>query len=224
MREEAEREPLKRATRATSTLTNSWRKVYNDGFFILGLDEIVSNDDDSDRRAKFDVALGAGIVETLLEDLGWTFALTSQKLFFDPGLEPAWGYKRVFAKPIDIHRLNGIFQDDFYRFPLKDYSEEGDNWFCDLDEIWVEYVKTGFITDGPDSWPQYFKNLVAAEFAVRCAKSLKGDYQNALELQERRTREAESTDAMRGPPQQIKSGDWARSRSGYRRASNNQRP
>jgi hypothetical protein len=215
---EGYKEPDKRATRSTATLSNTWRKVYNKAFFILGLDEIVSNDDDSIRRAKADVVIGMGLVNTVLEDVGWTFGVSSSELTYDPSLEPDWGHNRVFAKPTDMHRLDGIFSDSFFRSPLKDYEDEGDYWYCGLDTIYVKYIKTSFLTD-PDLWPQYFSNLIAAHLAFDIGSSLKGDMENARERLDRYQSEAMSTDAMSGPPQLIKEGGWARSRrSGHRRA------
>jgi len=209
-----------RATRTTATLTTEWRKIYNHAFFIMGLPEIVSNDDDSIRRSKVDVALGTGIVEAALEDMGWTFALTSQKVTFDPSLEPDWGYIRVFAKPNDMHRIHGVYSDGHFRSPLKDYQDEGDQWFAHIDDIYVQYVKTSFLTD-PSSWPQYFKNVIASKLADMTCSVLKGDKKNTEDKVKQFADEAESTDALRGPPQPIHTGRWVRSqfsgRSGYDR-------
>jgi|TARA_Y100000310_G_scaffold125416_1_gene124162 hypothetical protein len=213
-----------RANRTTATLDDTWRKLYNKAFFILGLDEIVSNDDDSDRRAKADSAIGQGLVETVLEDVGWSFAITSQEVDYDSSLEPAWGHHRVFAKPSDMHRFDGIFQDSFFRTPLKDYADEGDNWYCGLDKVYIQYVKTSFLT-APSSWPQYFTNYVAGRLAIEIGPVLGGDMENAWERLERYDREAQSTDAMQSPPQFIKQGQWAAARTTNRRpGSYNQRP
>ena len=205
------KEETPRPAKSTATLSNTWRKVYNKAFFSLGLNQIISNTDDSDRRAKADVCVGLGLVETVLEDVGWTFAITSQEMNYDPSLEPDWGYNRVFAKPSDMHRLDGVFSDSFFRTPLKDYTDEGDNWFCGIDVIYVQYVKTSFLTN-PDSWPQYFLNVVAEYMAVEIGTILEGDMENARLRLEACKREARSTDAMRGPPQMIKQGRWAGSR------------
>lgn len=209
---------------ATATLSNSWRKIYNKAFFILGLDEIISNTDDSMRRIKADVVVGMGLVETVLEDLGWTFGLTSQKIDYDPSLEPAWGHNRVFEKPIDMHRVNGVFQDSFFRTPLKDYVVEGEYIYCSLDEIYIQYVKESYLTN-VDDWPQYFTNVVASEMAVLLAPGLAPEMLNhALNQREVYNSEAASTDAMSGPPQVIRRGSWSQSRATGRTGSYNGRP
>jgi len=204
-----------RGTRTTATIDDEWRKIYNKAFFILGLDEIVSNDDDSPRRTKADVSVGMGIVNATLEDIGWAFAMTGQEITYDPSLEPGWGHNRVYAHPSDMHRLGGVFQDEFFTTPLKDYEDDNGYWFCGLDTIYVKYVKTSFMT-APSSWPQYFANLVAANIAIEIGPSLSGNVDNAVARQDQFKREARSTDAMTGSPQHIREGRWVRSRSSGR--------
>jgi len=222
---EGTKEATPRSSRSTATLSNAWRKVYNKAFFMLGLDHIVSNDDDSVRRAKADESIGMGLVATVLEDVGWTFALSSDEITYDPSLEPGWGYERVFAKPTAMHRLDGIYYDSFFQTPLKNYIDEGDQWFCSLDTIYIQYVSTSFLTT-PDNWPQYFTNLIAAYMAVEIGPSIpNANMDNAMYQKKSITADAESADAMRGPPQLIKSGSWTRTRvSGRRNGSYNGRP
>jgi len=218
-----EEEPRPRAS--TATLSNAWRKIYNKAFFILGLDEITTNNDDSLRRIKADVVIGTGLVATVLEDTGWTFALTSSKLSFDPSLEPEWGFNRVYTKPNDMHRLDGIYTDNFFQNPLKDYIDEGDLWYCGLDEIFVQYVNTSFLTS-VDDWPRYFANVLSGEIAVLLAPGMAPDFiEYAEEKKAEFMREAASTDAMSGPPQRIRTGSWVDTRFSNRRSgSYNQRP
>ena len=217
MQHEGFKEVHARPSRSTATLDDTWRKVYNKAFFILGLDEIVSNDDDSLRRSKADVCVGMGLVNTVLEDVGWKFGVVSNEITYNPSLEPGWGYKRVYAKPTDMHRLDGIFHDALFRTPLKDYEDEGDYWYCGLDKIYVKYISTSFLTS-PSSWPQYLTNLVAAQMALDIGPKLAPDMMdNARDRMERYEREAQSTDAMSGPPQMIKAGGWVRAKSSYSR-------
>ncbi len=208
-----------RAVSATATIDDTLRKVYNDAFFILGLDQITSNSDDSDRRSKADVAMGTGLVATVLEDTGWSFGITSNKADYNPSYEPGWGYSRGYDKPSDMHRLDGLFQDPHFRVPLKDYADEGDVWYCDIDEIYIQYVNTSYLTTA-SAWPQYFANQIAAELAVRLAPTLAPELiDHALEIFEDRKGEAGGVDAMSGPPQRIKSGQWVRSRWSQRRSN-----
>lgn len=217
---EGEKEPAERSSVTTVTLTNDWRLVYNDALLIMGLDEITTNTDDSNRRSKLDRALDAGIVATLLEDVGWTFALTSVKSQYDPSLEPDWGYRRVHGKPSDLHRIDGLFQDEYMSHPLKAYKDEGNNFYTDDDEYYLQYVSTDWLIN-PSSWPTFFKRLVASKMAVDTAPSLKlegADLENAKIVFDKRESVAKSNDAMSSPPRMIANGRWssARFRRNYR--------
>lgn len=206
--------PLKRSSEPTSTLTIPWRRIYNDALLIMGLEEINANNDDSNRRAKLDRALNADLVESLLEDAGWQFGQLSTKIQYDPSAEPAWGFTRAHAKPLDMHRLDGIFQDEYQRVPLKHYKDEGQYWFCDLDAIYVTYVQTDYLTN-PSNWPSHFKRLVAARLAKDSAPALRdegADVENANLEFEQRNLTARNVDAMQSPPQVIHQGDWVGSR------------
>jgi len=215
-----EREPAKRSSVTTNTLTNDWRLIYNDALLIMGLDEITQNNDDSNRRTKLDRALDAGIVKDLLEDTGWTFAVTSTQSFFDPSVEPAWGYTRAHAKPSDLYRIVGLFYDEYMQQPLKLYQDEGKYFFTDEDEIIVSYISSSWLNT-PANWPTFFRRLVAAKMAKDAAPSLKGEganIENAMAEHEDRESKAMSNDAMAAPPRKLAGGKWTSSRfkGGYR--------
>jgi len=217
---EGEKEPKERSSATTVTLTNDWLKVYNDALLIMGLDEITATTDDSNRRTKLDRSLDAGIVATLLEDIGWTFALTSVKSQYDASLEPDWGYKRVHAKPSDMHRIDGLFQDEYMSHPLKAYKDEGDYFYMDDDDFYLQYVSDDWLIN-PSSWPTFFKRLVAAKMAYDTAPSLVSEGANvdhATEVYAKRESVAKSNDAISSPPRMISNGRWssARFRRNYR--------
>ncbi|MES9841224.1 MAG: hypothetical protein ABW134_11780 [Candidatus Thiodiazotropha endolucinida] len=215
-----ETEPTARASASTVTLSNDWRAIYNDALLIMGLDEITSNTDDSNRRTKLDRALDANLVLDLLEDVGWTFAQKSTKIQYDPSLEPAWGYRRVHQKPNDLARIVGVFYDEYFHDGLKLYVDENNHFYCDQDEIYLQYVSRNWLTS-PSQWPAFFRRLVAARMAKDTAKSLMSegaDYDSAKEEYEERRDSALSNDAMSAPPRILASGSWvrARTRGGYR--------
>lgn len=221
---EEEKEP-DRSSKPTVTLTNAWRSIYNDALMVLGLEEITANDDDSNRRRKLDAAVDSGVVEDLLEDTSWTFALTSTKAQYDPNIEPAWGYNYAFAKPSDLHRINGLFQDEYMNYPLKQYKDEEGYFFADVTEIYLQYLSSDWLTT-PTSWPTFFKRLVAARMAYDVANSLKNegaDPDRAEKIYEKRKASAEANDAMSSPPRRIQEGSWVRSRTNPYR-SNRGRP
>ena len=207
-------EPEKRSSATTNTLTNDWRNIYNDALLIMGLDEITANTDDSNRRTKLDRALDAEIVSELLEDTGWTFAVTSTKSQYDPSVEPSWGYTRAHAKPVDMHRLDGVFYDEYMQQPLKLYHDEGGFFFSDEDEMIIQYISTSFLVN-PANWPTFFKKLVSAKMAHDTSPSLRkegADVDNSIRVYEKRKSSAMSNDAMSAPPRKIASGKWVGSR------------
>jgi hypothetical protein len=215
---EANKEPQHRSSASIVTLTASWLKIYNDALLIMGLGEIIDVNDDSNRRAKLDRALDADLVESVLEDTGWTFGLNSVKSQFNPSIEPEFGYIRGHDHPPDMMVLHGVYQDEYMERPLKRYKDEGEIFFCDLDDLYIQYVDTEFLTN-PSNWPAYFRRLIAGRLAKDAAASLPGaDATKASEEYEDRKRTARSTDAIKAPPRRLTSGNWtsARHRGGYR--------
>jgi hypothetical protein len=218
---EASKAPQLRPSSASSTLTNAWRAVYNDALQILGLEEINTNTDDSNRRVKLGVALSSGLVGDLLEDTGWQFGIESTRIQFDPSAEPEWGYQRAHAKPLGIHRLDGIWTDEHMSVPLKPYADESGYWFCDYDEIYVSYVSRDYLVN-PDNWPRYFTRLVAGRMAKDAGPSLASEgamVDHAMVIYNERKSSAMSNDAMASPPRVLSEGNWlkSRQRGNYRR-------
>lgn len=212
---EGEKEPLSRSTQPVGTLSIEWLKIYNDALLIMGLPELTTGTDDSDRRVKLDRALDTDLVEGLLETTGWSFGTTSIELFADPSLEPGWGHTYAFKKPDNLLRIRGMFLDEYLRNPMKFYNDEGSYWFCDWDRIYVEYVRRELLTT-PADWPVFFRKLVAARMAKDAALSLSGegaDVQRAEFEYDKRESDAKSNDAMQSPPRVLSSGSWSRSRS-----------
>lgn len=214
---EGEKEVGVRSVAPSVTLTNTWRHIYNDALLVMGLDEISSNTDDSNRRVKLDRALDAGLVADLLEDVGWNFAIIAEQITYDSSIEPTWGFRRAHNKPANLHRLDGLFSDEYLQQPLKPYQEHDGNYYCDYDTIYIQYVTDTFLTT-PDNWPPFFKRLVAGRMARDAASSLKGegaDLEVAATTYESRRNSALSNDAVSSPPRKISQGSWVRARGSY---------
>lgn len=207
----------KRPDKTTATLTDAWRHIYNDALLIMGLDTITTNTDDSERRAKLDKALDTGVVADLLEDTRWTFGTESMKSFYDPSLEPDYGYTRVHDEPPKMHVIHGIFEDEYMEVPHKFYNLENNRIYTNLDELYIRYISTDYLVN-PSNWPTYFKRLVAAGLAKSACLSLAGaDKDNAFREYDTRKKSAKSTDAQASPPRRLASGNWVSER--YRGSS-----
>ena len=195
-----------------TALTATWLPIYNDALLMLGKDPIASITDDSERKNKLDYARSADLVASVLEDTSWGFGIETKQIFYDPGIEPAWGYQHASLLPADIHRFNGIWADEFFKNPIKLYHREDGYIYSAFSVIYIEYVSTDFLTD-PTLWPAYFRRMIAARLAVDAGPSIEGaDVGNAQAQYITRRREAMSTDAIQQPPHIITEGKWASTR------------
>ena len=205
-------------------LTTEWFNIYNDTLQLLTLPRLVSLTDDSLRKNQLDIARTSELVEAALEDTGWQFGQESQKLNYNPSIEPAFGPRYAFDKPSDLHRIDGIYADEHHRTPIREYIDEGDFWYCEYQIIYIAMVSNDYLTD-PSLWPSYFKRFVAGKLAVDAGPSIPGsDMKNALARFEERESEAKSTDAMKSPPKRFTEGSWAASRSWGGYGTNRNRP
>ncbi len=208
-------------------LNDLLRNMYNDALQILQLAPIVSNDDDSLAKNRISIALDNGLVGSVLEDTSWNFGLQSDQLFHDPSIDPPWGYRFVHKLPDNMHRMNGVYQDELMRTPIRDYVQQVDQGsgdtqiFSSYQIIYVEYVSKAFLTDY-ENWPDYFRRMVAARMALD-ANIPGGNKEHAHAQYTARRREAFSTNAINGPPKTLALGKWSRSRL-YRGNINRDRP
>lgn len=208
---DASEESRPRSKPATATLSQEWLSIYNDALFLLGLEQLISVNDDSNRRAVLDAALSQSTVEYHLEDTAWHFAITSAKIDYNPSVEPTWGYRRAFDKPANLLRIDGVFYDEYFRNPLKSYVDEGDYLFADVDTLFFKYVPNTALSQ-PNAWPAYFRKVIAAELAVAASGPLQVDPTRATLTLQDRVASAKSNDAMQSPPRLISEGNWVRSR------------
>jgi hypothetical protein len=212
---------------APDVLTDTLRAIYNDALQILQLDPIVSNTDDSVPKNRISIALQNGLVGAVLEDTSWNFGLQSDQLFYDPSIDPPWGYEYVQALPANWHRINGVYVDELMRTPLRDYVQQVDQGtgntliYSSQQIIYVEYVSKAFLTDY-DNWPDFFKRLVAGRMALD-ANIPGGNKEHAVAQYTARRREAMSTNAINGVPKRLSLGSWSRTRL-YRGNINRDRP
>lgn len=205
-------ETTPRSKPTTNQLTTEWLQIYNDAMFCMSLPQVITINDDSNARAALDAAVNQGAVKFLMEGGQWVWANTSKRLDYDQSITPEWGYQYAFNKPEDMYRLKGIFADEYFHRPKRDYADEGDNWFTDIQTIYVLYVGTALL-NSPEKWPQYFRSYLSSYLATQCAGVLGGDVQNAFLKHEIREGIAKNDDAMASPPRRIPNGSWSRART-----------
>ncbi|WP_323994705.1 hypothetical protein [Aeromonas hydrophila] len=190
--------------------------VYNDALRLVGERQLVSLTENREPRRLLD-AVWDGAVEYCLEQGQWNFAIRSQMLDYSPSVEPPFGYRRAYDKPVDWIRTVAVASDPYFNAPLMQYTDEASFWFCDLDQIFVRYVSRDE-SFGKDTslWPQTFRHFVAAYLAWQVAPRLKNDIDvDKLERQYRMKKsDALAKDALQEATKPVPTGSWVRSRRG----------
>lgn len=197
--------------------------LYNRALLMVGERALTSVDEDVEARRLLDVVWDTGGVDICISEGQWNFAMRSVRIDFDPSLEPDFGFKRAFTKPVDHILTSAFCSDEFFRVPHLRYVDEVDFWYCELDEIFVRYI-----SNDPDyggdrgSWPAMFTEFVAAHFASAIVLKLTGDADKLKlfvnpespqsSIRGRALLAAKSRNAMGNPSQYMAQGNWTKSR------------
>ena len=206
-------EPATRSKKSTFTLTPEWLAIYNDALLMLGEDHLVNVDDDSQRRSILDICVNAGVVEAVLEDIGWHWAITSMRITSDPALETEWGYQYAHHLPTDLHRFDGVWYDEYMQTPIKHYTDEAGVLMCNVDEIFIKYVSSEWLKF-PEKWKPSFKRYIAAKIAYDTMNRFPAADKNAvIQAHDQRKRDVRAIDAQQSPPRLLTRGNWTRTRS-----------
>lgn len=197
-------------------------KLYNDALILCRDTQLASLTETGKRRSLLDQVWDSNGVRACLEAGQWQFAMRTQQLDYDPDIEPPFGYRRAFNKPTDWVATSAVCTDEFFKQPLLNYADELDQWFADLETIYVK-----FVSDDPDYgtnlaiWPQSFADYVAAFFASKIVMPLTSDkqiWQAILDprkgLLAQALSKAKNKAAMTQPTQFPPPGAWVSSRRG----------
>lgn len=198
--------------------------IYNGALRFLGERKTTLTEQREPRRLLDDVWDDEGVRKCL--QMGqWNFAIRSAQMDYDSGIEPPFGYRRVFAKPDDFVRTAGVCSDEYFKCPLVGYQDNNSYWLADLDTIFVRYV-----SDDEDygydfsKWPPNFTSFVEAWFALQIAPRIKGS-ETAKALTQRDVdrllSSAKATDSMEEPPGVQPTGSWTRARHANSRNDRN---
>jgi hypothetical protein len=172
--------------------------------------------EDRKPRHLLDDVWAAGGVDRCLEEAQWKFATRSVKLDYDASITREYGFLRGFTKPTDWVKTVAMCSDEYFKEPLTHYHHDGNEWYSDLDAIYVRYV-SNHADWGSDlsSWPAAFLNYVAAHFANEIVDDLTGDQktiERVMQVLDKNEKEAKSLDAWNQPTAFPASGNWSRSR------------
>lgn len=192
--------------------------VYNGALRLCKERRLASLSEQREPRRLLDDAYGdittTGVVRFCLQSGQWTFATRAQMLDYTPSVEPDFGYRRAFNKPIDYVRTTAICEDEFFKQPLLEYADEREYWYSDLDTIYIKYVSDDPSYGGDLSlWPESFVHLVEASLAMEICGSLTGaDSEFVARMYKKAKSDAMSQDAMAKPTVMLPPGNWVTSR------------
>lgn len=191
--------------------------LYNQALRYCKSRRLSSLTEDRLPRHLLDEVWAAGGVDRCLSEAQWKFATRSVKLDYDANITREYGFLRGFTKPDDWVKTVAMCSDEYYAVPLTHYQHDGNEWYSDLDEIYVRYV-SNHADWGNDlgSWPAAFLNYVAAYFANEVVDKVSGGDQKTVErvmyLLDKNEKEAKSLDAWNQPTSFPAPGNWSSSR------------
>ncbi len=157
-------------------------------------------------------------LKAVLEMGQWNFASRAALIPASPSVTPAFGFEYAYEKPADFVRTTHFCSDEFFAVPINQYQDVGGFWYSHLTEVYVKYVS--FANDrGGDltTWPQHFTDLAEIYLALKACPRIRPNATNMSELKDDlrvAKLRARSLDAMEGPTQAPKHGNWIQSRWG----------
>lgn len=169
-------------------------------------------------RRLLDDVYDGGAIKTCLEAGFWNFGTRTVKIEYDPGIDPDFGYQRVFVKPSDWCRSAVVSAHEFLSPPLLDYhfKDEGGFWFADIDTLFISMVSDGEDYGGnlgiwTESFSRYFEAYLASEIAWKLTRD-KDTVAGIKEEMALRLKGAVSKDAMDSGTSVPPEGSWNSSR------------
>lgn len=197
-------------------MSTSRLQLYNNALLLVGSRTISSLSDNVESRRTLDTIWDSGAVKNCLEQGYWNFAMRTIRLDATTDIEPDFGLRYAFNKPDDWVRTYSVCSDEYFNNPITQYVDEVGYWFCDLDEIYVQYVSNDVsygtsYGDWPESFSRYVEHYLAYRAAPRLTASeqkieqLKADMKRAL--QDGRTQDCANEGTKFAPL-----GSWSKSR------------
>jgi len=199
--------------------------VYNQALRRLGDDRLASLTESRGPRFHLDEIWADGFINELLEAAQWNFAIRAVEQTYDSGIEPEFGYLRVFPKPADWIRTVSFCSDERFNNPINAYADEAGYWSCDNDTIYVRYISNdGEFGSDLGKWPPSFTTWACTRLAWKIAPLTTRGQGMARELRQEDAvllRTARSKDAVNEGVRFTPAGNWLMARSGGSRNREN---
>lgn len=172
-------------------------------------------------RRQLDGIWDRDFIDALLEEGQWNFAMRTLKLEASTSIEPDFGRKFAFEKPLDLVRISYICRDELFRYPLTEYDDESFFWFSDFDVIFIRYVSNdNEYGNDLGVWAPNFTRWAAGVLALRSTKLITQNKIDKAKLEkdvDKLLLKAKNTDAMKDPTKFTPPGRWTSSRRWGRR-------
>lgn len=191
--------------------------LYNAALRLLGERSLAAIDEDRKPRHLLDDVWNADLIDFVLEQGQWNFAMRAVQLTPSTTSIPAFGHVHAYDKPNDWIRTSGVCEDEFFKVPLLEYLEETGFWFAEIDPIYVRYISNSAsygsdLTRWPSTFTKYVEAYLASEIAYAITQS-DAKLKVALALAQRRLIDARSKDAMNEATAFPPPGKWNKSRA-----------
>lgn len=140
--------------------------LYQGALRLCGERKLASLSENRPPRHLLDDVWGEDVIKTCLEQGPWQFATDTQRLDYDPDIEPDFSYRRGFPHPDGYVRTVGLSVNEFGDPPLTMYRDEGGVIYSDPDILYLSFVSnTDDFGRNLSLWPQTFSKFVMAVMA-----------------------------------------------------------
>lgn len=184
-------------------------EICNRALIRLGEETITDLTDDSD-RARICNAFYQDIVDSVLSEYPWNFAIYRAELA-QLTTSPVWDFAYAYQLPTDPYCLR-VLEADIDDLDLYPWQREGDTLVTDMGSVKIKYLAR--ITD-PNKIPPLVRELIAVRLAAEIAYPITGDAKLAVSLWElygKKEKEARLADGQEGTPRKIDSDDLTKVR------------
>lgn len=198
--------------------------IYNGALTLCGVRKVASLSVTEESRYLLDDVWTDGGVDYCLAEGQWRFAMRTQRLDYSVSITPSFGLRRAFEKSSDWLLTSAVCQDEYYRVPLLNYTDEARILYADLDQIYVKFVSNDASYGGDFSlWPAAFTEYVKAYFASKVIMKLTDSKERREELigtdgkggiLRTALDDARNRDSINEPTKFPAPGSWTRSRLG----------
>lgn len=161
-----------------ATKINVWREAGR----LLGDYRIATLTDDSPARYAFDDSWDR-VIEYVLRQAYWKFALKTTELTDISSVDPVPGYTFVYDLPCDWLRTHALFQigpGSALECPV-DAKHQLEQIHLNTNPVYIRYISDDYAD--PDTWTEHFAFAVAVRLAMECAERITGNPGRAEQMQ-----------------------------------------